>query len=42
MSNPEEIEGIADHIMRFSLKGIKNYVESAEMKGSKKSSLGGE
>jgi AcrR family transcriptional regulator len=42
MSNPEEIEGIADHIMRFSLKGVKNYMESAKMKGSKKSSLGGE
>ncbi len=42
MSNPEEIEGIADHIMRFSLKGLKNYMESAKTKGSKKSSLGGE
>ncbi len=42
MSNPEEIEGIADHIMRFSLKGLKNYMEPAKMKRSKKSSLGGE
>lgn len=42
MSNPEEIEGIADHIMRFSLKGLKNYMESAKTKGNKKSSLGGE
>ena len=42
MSNPEEIEGIADHIMRFSLKGLKNYMGSVKMKGSKKSSLGGE
>ena len=39
---PEEIEGIADHILWFSLKGLKNYMEPAKMKRSKKSSLGGE
>lgn len=42
MSNPEEIEGIADHIMRFSLEGLKNYTEPARIKGRKKGSLGGE
>jgi hypothetical protein len=42
MSNPEEIEGVADHILRFSLKGLKNYMEPVKMKRSKKGSLGGE
>ncbi len=30
MSNPEEIEKIADHIMHFSLKGLEHYAETAK------------
>ena len=28
VSNPEEIEKIADHIMHFSLKGLEHYIET--------------
>jgi hypothetical protein len=30
MSNPEEIEKIAEHIMHFSLKGLEHYTETAK------------
>ncbi len=36
MSDPKEIEGIADHIMRFSLQGLQRYSEEAEKRGRKK------
>jgi len=35
MSEPDEIERIADHILRFSLKGLEHYSESAQIKGEK-------
>jgi len=31
MSSPEEIERIADHILRFSLKGLEHYSERASI-----------
>ena len=36
MSEPEEIERVADHILRFSLKGLEHYSEAARInrKGS--------
>ena len=38
MSSPEVIERIADHILRFSLKGLGHYSEAARIKGRKKGS----
>jgi len=35
MSEPDQIERIADHILRFSLKGLEHYSVSAPMKGRK-------
>jgi len=35
MSEPDEIERIADHILRFSLKGLKQYSEAGRIKGRK-------
>ena len=32
MSSPERIEGVADHIMRFSLKGLEHYSEQRASK----------
>jgi AcrR family transcriptional regulator len=37
MSAPKEIERIADHILRFSLKGLEHYLEEADTKGEKTS-----
>jgi hypothetical protein len=38
-SSPEEIEKLADHIMHFSLQGLKHYSEASREKVRKKSFL---